>query len=58
MVEENVIVEQRRYLQTIYPDRAVSRACVSCHNAHPESPKRDFKLNDVMGGIVLSFPME
>jgi hypothetical protein len=58
VVEENVIVEQRRYLQTIYPDRAASRACVSCHNAHTESPKRDFKLNDVMGGLVIQVPLE
>ena len=58
VVEENVIVEQRRYVQAIYPDRAVSRACVSCHNAHPESPKRDFKLNDVMGGLVIQVPIE
>jgi hypothetical protein len=58
VVEEHVMVEQRRYMQTIYPDRAVSRACVSCHNAHPESPKRDFKLNDVMGGLVIQVPIE
>ncbi len=58
VVEENVMVEQRRYLQAIYPDRAVSRACVSCHNAHPESPKRDFKLNDVMGGLIIQVPLE
>jgi hypothetical protein len=58
VVEENVIVEQRRYVQAIYPDRAVSRACVSCHNAHPDSPKRDFKLNDVMGGLVIQVPLE
>ena len=58
MVEENVIVEQRRSLQTIYPDHAVSRACVSYHKAHPESPKRDFKLNDAMGGFAIQVPLE
>jgi len=58
VVEKNVIVENRRYLQTIYPDRAVSRACVSCHNTHPESLKHDFKLNDVMGGLVIQVPLE
>ena len=58
VVAENVMIEERRYMQTIYPDRAVSRACVSCHNAHPESPKRDFKLNDVMGGLVIQVPLE
>lgn len=24
-------------------------ACVTCHNAHPDSPKRDWKVNDVRG---------
>jgi len=46
-----------RYFQAIYADRAVSIACVDCHNNHPNSPRRDFKLNDVMGGIVITFPV-
>lgn len=46
-----------RYFQAIYADRAVSTACVECHNNHPNSPRRDFKLNDVMGGIVITFPV-
>ena len=24
-------------------------ACVNCHNTHPESPKRDWKVGDVRG---------
>lgn len=46
-----------RLFQAIYPDRAVSQACVDCHNQHPNSPRRDFKLNDVMGGIIITFPI-
>jgi hypothetical protein len=41
----------------IYADRAVSQACIGCHNAHAGSPRRDFKLNDVMGGIVITIPL-
>jgi hypothetical protein len=48
----------RRYFLAIYPDRAVAPACVTCHNEHPESPKRDFKLGDVMGGVVVAVPLE
>lgn len=48
----------RRYFQAIYADVAVAQACIGCHNAHPNSPRRDFKLNDVMGGIVIILPME
>jgi hypothetical protein len=49
---------KKRYFQAIYPDLAVSAACVKCHNTHPLSPKRDFKLNDVMGGIAITIPLE
>jgi len=49
---------KKRYFQAIYPDRAVSPACVTCHNGHPLSPKQDFKLNEVMGGIAITIPLE
>jgi hypothetical protein len=49
---------KKRYFQAIYPDLAVSAACIKCHNSHPLSPKRDFKLNDVMGGIAITIPLE
>jgi hypothetical protein len=49
---------KKQYFQAIYPDRAVSSACVTCHNSHPLSPKRDFKLNDVMGAIAITIPLE
>lgn len=37
----------------IYADIASVDACVACHNNHPQSPRRDFKLGDVMGGVVV-----
>jgi len=46
---------ERRF-QALYADHAVSPVCVSCHNAHPKSPKRDYKLNDVLGGVLISIP--
>ncbi len=47
----------KRFFKAIYADRAVSKACVNCHNGHILSSKRDFKLGDVMGGIIISFPL-
>lgn len=47
----------KRFFKAIYADLAVSEACVYCHNAHILSSKRDFKLGDVMGGIIISFPL-
>ena len=46
------------YLQAVYADKAISQACIGCHNAHPDSPKRDFKQNDVMGGMFISIPLK
>jgi hypothetical protein len=43
--------------EAVYADIAVTAACVDCHNAHPSSPKKDFKVGDVMGGLVISFPL-
>ncbi|MGE3154969.1 MAG: DUF3365 domain-containing protein [Nitrospiraceae bacterium] len=50
-------VGESLYFQAIYADRAVTQACIGCHNAHPNSPKRDFQLDEVMGGIVISIPL-
>ncbi|MFO0774259.1 MAG: DUF3365 domain-containing protein [Nitrospiraceae bacterium] len=47
-----------KMFQAIYPDRAVSNSCVDCHNAHPNSPRRDYKLNDVMGALIITIPVE
>jgi hypothetical protein len=46
------------YFQAIYADHAVTEACIACHNAHPKSPKKDFKLKDVMGGLVIEIPLK
>jgi hypothetical protein len=46
------------YFTAIYPDVGVAPVCVSCHNGHKDSPKRDFKLGDVMGGVVIRIPLE
>jgi methyl-accepting chemotaxis protein len=39
------------------PDVASAEACVKCHNAHEESPKKDFKLGEVMGILVVNIPI-
>ncbi len=49
---------KKRFFQAVYADLAVSKACVDCHNTHVLSPKRDFKLNDVMGGVVITIPLD
>jgi len=47
----------KKTVEAIYADIAVTTSCVECHNAHPKSPKSDFKTGDVMGGLVITFPL-
>jgi hypothetical protein len=42
----------------MFADVAVAQGCVSCHNEHPNSPKTDWKLNDVMGATTWSYPKD
>jgi len=46
-----------QFFGAIYADLAVTRLCIDCHNLHPDSPKSDFKIDDVMGGLVIIFPL-
>ena len=47
----------KKYFTAVYADVAVSKACVTCHNNHDDTPKNDFALNDVMGGVVIRLPI-
>ncbi len=47
-----------KYFTAIYPDTAVATACISCHNDHKDSPRNDFKMGEVMGGVVIRIPVE
>jgi len=41
-----------------YATPDVMRAeCVSCHNSHPDSPKKDWKTGDIRGALIVSLPL-
>lgn len=42
----------------LYPDVAVTKACVDCHNAHEQSPKHDWQVGEIMGATTWSFPRD
>ena len=48
----------QKYFTAVYADTGVAPVCVSCHNDHKDTPKRDFKIGDVMGGVVIRIPVE
>jgi hypothetical protein len=52
-----VKIDGQSYFRAIYADLALSPACVSCHNSHPDSSKKDYQIGDVMGGLVIEFPV-
>ncbi len=39
-------------------DRMISQACVDCHNARADTPKNDWKLNDVRGVLEVDLPID
>ena len=49
---------KQNYYTAVYADVAVAPVCVSCHNKHPDTPKKDFKIGEVMGGVVIRIPID
>ena len=48
----------KKYFTAVYPDYAVAQACITCHNDHKDTPKKDFKMGDVMGAVVIRIPVD
>lgn len=48
----------QKYFTAVYADTGVAPVCVSCHNKHKDTPKTDFKIGDVMGGVVIRIPVD
>ena len=44
-VSASLFSDQVRYITPV----VMGAACVNCHNSHPDSPKRDWKVGDVRG---------
>lgn len=49
--------QDRPSLRYATADR-METGCVSCHNAHPNSPKRDWKVGDVRGVLEIIWPLD
>jgi HAMP domain-containing protein len=56
--QDHKVAAGRETFYTLYvPDIANAQSCVTCHNALPESPKRNYVLGDVMGSLAITVPM-
>jgi len=49
--------EGRQVLRYAVADR-MRKSCIDCHNSHPQSPKRDWKVGDVRGVLEISLPTD
>jgi len=47
----------KKYFTALYSDIAVSESCVTCHNTHKDSPKKDFKVGNAMGAVLIRIPL-
>lgn len=52
------VIDGQRTLRFLRGDFASTEACVTCHNTHPDSPKHDFRQNDLMGVLEIRIPLE
>ncbi|MEK6236055.1 MAG: PAS domain S-box protein, partial [Planctomycetales bacterium] len=49
--------EGKRVLRYAKADR-MRASCVNCHNTHPDSPKRDWKVGDARGVLEIAYPLD
>ena len=45
-----------RLYTAMFPDVASAMPCVTCHNDHSKTPKKDWALNDIMGATTWLYP--
>jgi methyl-accepting chemotaxis protein len=50
--------EGKESLRYMIPDIATSQTCVDCHNTQPSSPRKDYRIGDVIGGLEIVIPIE
>jgi hypothetical protein len=48
----------KEWLTAAYADVAVAGACIQCHNHHRETPRKDFKVGEVMGAVVVRVALD
>jgi len=51
-------VDGKTLVRVAVADRMVNQACVDCHNSRADTPKNDWKLNDVRGVLEVDLPID
>ena len=42
----------------MFPDSVVVQVCADCNNEHKDTPKKDWKMHDIMGATTWAYPHE
>ncbi|HFE39559.1 MAG TPA: methyl-accepting chemotaxis protein [Gammaproteobacteria bacterium] len=51
---QETVRDGKNIVRVAVADTMVAEGCVNCHNAHPDTPKTDWKLGDVRGVLEIS----
>jgi methyl-accepting chemotaxis protein len=51
-------ISGQKVVRVAIGDFMIAPACVSCHNTHPQTPKRDWKLGDLRGVLEVISPID
>jgi adenylate cyclase len=52
----NAFAEDTALHTALFPDIAVTKACVDCHNDDDDSAKQDWRVGDIMGATTWTYP--
>ncbi|WDE09958.1 methyl-accepting chemotaxis protein [Thalassomonas haliotis] len=50
-------INDEPFVRVAVADTMAQQGCVDCHNSHPDTPKADWKLNDVRGVLEVQVPI-
>jgi len=51
-------IDGKTMVRVAVADRMINQACVDCHNSRADTPKNDWKLNDVRGVLEVDLPID
>ena len=51
-------INDKQVVRVALADTMTQQGCVNCHNSHPDTPKNDWRLNDVRGVLEVQVPIE
>jgi methyl-accepting chemotaxis protein len=58
LVQRDSLANGQEVVRIAVADRMVAKACVQCHNNRPDTPKNDWRLNDVRGVLEVISPID